>query len=167
MPSLLTPKFRITAKNKAGEQRLRSALGKIDRGYVTVGVHDGAGRYANGARVEQVAAWMEFGTMHIPERSFIRSAINDDLPRINKWRTELLGKLVAGKATVEQAMDALGSRVQVLIQNRVRANVSPENSPEVQNLKRRLGLPVRTLMFTGLLLRSVAYRFHPPKGDEA
>lgn len=34
-------------------------------------------------------------------------------------------------------------------------------------LKRRLGLPVRTLMFTGLLLRSVAYRFHPSKAVAA
>lgn len=167
MPSLLTPRFRITAKNKAGEQRLRSALSKIGGGYVTVGVHDGAGRYTNGARVEQVAAWMEFGTMHIPERSFIRSAINEDLPRINKWRTELLGKLVAGKTTVERALGALGMRVQILVQNQIKSGLLPENSASVQALKRRLGLPQTTLIFTGLLLRSVAYKVHGGGGEES
>lgn len=127
--------------------------------YVTVGVDESAGRYEDSnATVAEVAIFNEFGTDTIPERSFMRSALNENHATLARWYAEVMRKILTEGWTVEKALTALGYRTQVLIQNKIKSNVPPPNAPSTEAKKRRKGIPPRTLIETTLLLRSIAFR---------
>jgi len=147
-------------RNKAYDEFVRKNR-KASGPYVTVGVHEGAGQYESGVEVWKVALWNEFGVPknHIPERSFIRSALDENTEKINGWRVELVGKIMDG-LPIEDALDALGFRVQQLIQNKIKSNVPPPNVAKVTSKKIRDGHEPQTLMDTKLMLRSITFRRH-------
>jgi hypothetical protein len=143
---------------------LAGRLRGFERAYVSIGVHEGAGHYENGPEVAEVALWNEYGTAPranhpgTPERSFIRSTIDENDALINSWREEAITKILTGEWGPKKALEAIGFRVQVLIQNKIRSNVPPPNAPSTVEQKRRDGVPPNTLINSGLLLRSVTYR---------
>jgi hypothetical protein len=53
-------------------------LKRLQDSSITVGVHSDTGTYDGGQTVVDVAAWNEFGTETIPERSFLRSTIGNN-----------------------------------------------------------------------------------------
>lgn len=156
---------------------LEKTMKEIQQGYVLVGVHEDAGQYTNedgtrGPMVAEVAMWNEFGTRTSPERSFMRSATDENMPRINAWREELLSDIFTGKKTVSKALAALGFRIQTLIQNKIKSNVPPPNAPSTVAHKQGAGtLPkggsakemiagskTGTLIDSGLMLRSITFK---------
>lgn len=157
-------------------------LGKRIKGlegaFVTIGVHEDAGKYTDGPNpptVVEVALWNEFGTEHIPERSFLRSAIDDNEGTINQWRTEALNKILSGDWPVSKGLEMIGFRVQQLIQNKIKSSVPPPNAPSTVAAKQASGvlpgsLPAGgstgTLIDTGLLLRSISFRVQLGEGGE-
>lgn len=155
---MIIAKVQIKDSGKFWFKKLAKQLEGFDHAYVTIGVHEDAGQYPDGTMVAEVALWNEFGTRFIPERSFIRSAIDENQGLINAWREEAISKIIAGKWTVEKALDALGFRIQVLVQNKIRSNVPPPNAPATVAHKTKEGVPQRTLMETELLLRSIKYK---------
>ena len=93
---LIKIKTTVTDKrNKAVEAFMKSAQ-NVKGSYVSVGFHEDAGKYdePNAPDVVEVALWNEFGTRRTPERSFIRSAIDENKDRINEWRKELMTKVM-------------------------------------------------------------------------
>ena len=144
-------------RKKEIEKFLKSAS-KINGAYVSVGFHEGAGQYEDGQDVIEVALWNEFGTRNIPERSFIRSAITDSHTEINKWRLEAMDKVMTQGWSIERALEMLGFRIQVLIQNKIKSNVPPPNAPSTVAQKQSDGVAPNTLIHTGLMLRSVGYK---------
>lgn len=152
-------------------ERLEAFMKGAKSAYVTIGIHSDAGEYPGGPDVVEVALWQEFGTETIPQRSFIRSVIDgeDFGSKINQWRDEAIEKILFQNWTLDKALDYVGFKVQVLIQNKIKSNTPPPygtgkgpNPPErvaaLQKAKRAKGFPVRTLIETGLLLRSVGYK---------
>ena len=131
---------------------------QIKSGYVTIGVHAGAGNYPNGMEVVKVALMNEFGTETSPERSFFRSAIDENIDKINKWREEMLDNIFEKDWPVEKALKAIGLRIQILVQNKIKSNVGPENAESTKEAKIRKGIAVRTLIESGLMLRSVTFK---------
>ena len=131
---------------------------QIKRGYVTIGVHEGAGSYPDGTSVVKVALWNEFGTETSPERSFFRSAIDQNMDKINKWREEMLDNIMEKNWPVEKALKAMGLRIQILVQNKIKSNVPPPNAPSTDAEKTRKGVGHKTLIDSGLMLRSVTYK---------
>lgn len=160
---------------------------KLSGSYVTIGVHEGAGRYnpekylnlkeqrrlrkldrlaakvgavrekPEGPRVVDVALWNEYGTRYIPERSFIRATIVENMGLLDNWRQAVLQKIMVGRATPYKGLSIIGMRVRLLIQNKIKSNISPENAPRTLARKRALKYGDRTLIMTGLLLRSITY----------
>lgn len=156
---MIVAKVSIKDSGKFWFKKLAKRLEGFDKAYVTVGVHEDAGSYPGGSpTVAEVALWNEFGTRYIPERSFLRSTIDENSALIDRWREEAISKIIAGKWSVEKALEALGFRVQVLVQNKIRSNVPPPNAPATVAQKAKYGVPPQTLINTGLMLRSVAYR---------
>lgn len=129
----------------------------IKGSFVTIGFHDGAGSYADGTSVIQVALWNEFGTETIPERSFIRSTVYGHESQINSWREELISQIMEGKCTVRHALETIGFRLRELMKNKIGSNVPPPNSESTTEHKRREGVAPRTLVETGLMQRSVEF----------
>lgn len=138
--------------------------------YVTVGVHEGAGSYPNGVSVAEVALWNEFGTEKIPERSFLRSALYENLSKIEAMRTKVVQNMIEKGWTTERALSVLGLFAQNLVQNKIKSNVPPVygtgkgNSPdkvkELQEAKKNRVGHYRTLRETDLLLRSITFQVH-------
>lgn len=158
---MLTMKVEIEEKvDPEMEKRLR-AVQRSHGAYVTIGVHAHAGRYTKGKNppdVVEVALWNEFGTKDIPARSFVRSAVDGHSEEINRWREDAITRIVNDGWSSKRALSMLGTRIQVLIQNKIKSNVPPPNAPSVREMKRREGVPQRTLIHTMLMLRSVTFK---------
>lgn len=147
---------KTTVRGQDKVDKLMKILKSWKNAYVSVGVHEDAGQYPDGQSVVQVALWNEFGTEHIPSRSFFRSAIDENMGRINKWRDQVIEDIIDGKRTPQNALETLGFRVQQLIVNKIKSNVPPPlKNPQA---KMRKGLAPVTLIETGLLMRSISFK---------
>lgn len=155
---MITTKITIKDSNPKFIEKLIEKLGAFKDAYVTVGAHEDSGVYPgpNAPTVVEVALWNEFGTTTIPERSFIRSAVDDGQKQINEWRVEMLNKVIHENWTVKKALETIGFRVQVLIQNKIKSSVPPPNADST--LKQKIG--TTTLIDSGLLLRSIGFKVH-------
>lgn len=151
---------KTTETKKGLIEGLLSRIKGAEKSYVLIGVNEGAGSYSgpNPPLVAQVALWNEFGTSSIPERSFLRSAMNDNAALIEKWRMEMIENLVFKNWTMQKALEAMGFRIQTLIQNKIKSDIPPPNAPSVKAAKAREGVADQTLINTGLLLRSITYK---------
>jgi len=61
--------------------------------------------------VLDVAIWSEFGTVYMPERSFMRAAFDKNKKKYLKLNKKLLVDIYSGKKTVEKALDILGETI--------------------------------------------------------
>ena len=158
---MILTKVTIIDDRKAKDAAMAKRLKQLKGAYVTIGVHEDAGQYTEGSHppsVVEVALWNEFGTSNIPERSFLRSAIDGNESLINSWLKEVCQKITFGEITVEKGLEIIGYRTQVLIQNKIKSNVPPPNAPSTVAQKQRDGVAPNTLINTGLLLRSITYK---------
>lgn len=154
----------IKTTDKGGKElqafmkRMRAAKGA----FVSIGFHEGAGKYPgnNAPDVVEVALWNEFGTRTTPERSFIRSALDQHEPKLNEWRWEMIYNMMFKGWDLRKALEAMGFRIQVLIQNQIKSNVPPPNAESTLEAKAKKGVPGVTLIDSGLMLRSVTYQVH-------
>ena len=137
--------------------RILQQLALARKSYVTIGLHEGAGSYENGEDVISVGIDNEFG-VNVPERSFMRSAIDEHLQQIDEWREEGLTNIIDKGWTTEKALQSLGFKVQVLIQNKIQSDIPPPNAPSTTERKIKEGKAPRTLLDTRLMLRSVTFK---------
>lgn len=155
---MIRPKVSVKEKGKSGWTKATKEIEKLKDAYVSVGLHEDAGAYDSGVSVVQVGLWNEFGTETAPERSFLRSTVDEHAADLNRWRAELLHKIMAGEETAEHALETLGFRVRELVRNKINSNVPPPNAPSTVAAKRHAGVPPRTLVNTTLLSRSIEYK---------
>ena len=155
---MIKAKSQTKDSNPRAFEKIAAIMKKTKDAYVSVGVHEGAGSYEGGQEVLQVALWNEFGTETIPSRPFFRTAIDQNEGLINQWREEMVHKMILGEITPKKALEAIGFRVQVLVQNQIKSNMPPPNAPSTIAHKAREGVAPVTLIETGLLLRSITFK---------
>lgn len=157
---MIRAKVTVQVKNSALMDRLLKEIPKLKKAHVTVGFHDDAGQYEDGTDVVEVALWNEFGTKNMPQRSFIRSTIDQNIDKINQWREDALVNIIENGWPVKKALDSIGFNIQLLIQNKIKSNVPPPNAPSTTAAKRSEGSSNwgRTLMDTELMIQSLTYR---------
>lgn len=160
VPALIKATTQITDSDPGMFKRLRKLMHDIENAYVSVGVHEDAGSYpgTNAPTVVEVALWTEFGTRSQPERSWLRSAVDENMGLIDRWREEVLEQIWEEKITVAQGLEIIGFRMQVLVQNKIKSNVPPPNAESTLAEKRRDGVGDGTLIHSGLLMRSVTFK---------
>ena len=95
---------------------------------VVVGVHQGDAN-ATGQQIAEYAAHNEFGTENAPERSFMRSAFDENLNDLSADMDRRYSQVVAGTKTVYQALGLVGLRHQDQIKKKIDTNVPPSNAP--------------------------------------
>lgn len=101
--------------------------------------------------VLDVAIWLEFGTIHMEQRPFVRGSFDANVNKYNKMTAKLLGDIYAGRTTVEKALDKLGLTIQNDIKSFIReGKVRPESL-------RALLQGGTTLWDTGQLVNSITY----------
>lgn len=122
---------------------------------VAVGIFEADGGQPHGdeVTVADVAAWNEFGTETIPERSFLRAWFDENIDRAREALHRLMLRVVEGKLTKEQALEQFGLWVQGEIQKRIAQGISPPNAQSTINAKGSS----KPLIDTGQLRSSVTF----------
>jgi len=158
-------KQRMTIKEKdIGWKKFRNEMKKVKGSFVTIGVHNDAGQYADSdVTAAEVALWNEFGTDRkpkgIPQRSFLRSTYDERLNDLNILRGRALDKISKGEMSVKDALENIGQFLANMVMKKIQSNIPPENAPSTIEAKEREGVtPIRTLYHTGLLERSIGYK---------
>ena len=106
--------------------------------------------------VAQVAAINEFGSSdgRIPERSFMRSAVDANQKKIERTVEKLTTKVVDGEMTEKKALGVLGALVQSLMRKRITEGVPPPNAPSTLAHK---GSGKGTLVDTSQMINAIDF----------
>lgn len=141
--------------------RLRQRLVGDNR-VVNVGVPDGK-REEDGTPVAMIAAVHEFGSpsQSIPERPFLRVAIQSNRQKYVRLNRINLVKMLRGQATVDQALGQLGEMAKGDVQTEIRSGVF---TPLKEATKKRKGSS-RPLIDTGQMVQSIAWELGDKNHD--
>ncbi len=126
-----------------GWKRLERQLVKLNRpgAFTLVGVQGNeaaAGHRAGGTTVAEVATVHEFGAILetedgrpvvIPQRSFIRAAIDEYANKLQRLATLLGRGVILGKFQTQQALELLGEQAVGIMKKRIADGLQPPNSP--------------------------------------
>lgn len=107
----------------------------------------------DGQSVAEYAAYNEFGTDKIPERSFMRSSFDENIGNINRDMQHVIGQVQQGQITVRSALANVGMKHVDRVQKKIGSNIQPANSP-VTIAKKKSS---RTLIDTGVMLDMTNY----------
>lgn len=118
-----------------------------------VGILEGATNSVTGEKIAPYAAANEFGAPGIPSRPFMRSTI---AIKSGTWAKGFARMLQAGRPA-EQALELLGNRMAEDVQETIKSNMPPPNSPATRERKNAHGAGKGTLIDTGSMLRAVDY----------
>ena len=134
-----------------GGDGLKAHLAKLQgqTGVLRAGILEGS-TYPDGTPTAFVAAANEFGTIHIPPRPFMRTAVSKNGKR---WAGGF-GKLIKKQGfNYLKSLGLLGEQVKADIKVSVATWASPPNAASTQRQK-GFNAPLRD---TGHMMRSVAY----------
>lgn len=140
-----------------GGKAIFKQLKNLADAQVFVGVFSDEEPYDKDGRsvgVAQVAFWNEYGTENIPERSFIRSAFDENRVSLKKIMDDSLGELLDGRATHTKALNKAGAALRKMIKAKIIAFRSPANAPSTI-AKKGFDNP---LIDTKKLLNSIEYK---------
>ena len=116
--------------------KLDAILSKIESGRVKVGFPEGnTNPYPDGTSVIEVALHNEFGTSRMPERSFMRSTINENRDAYMDIMRKLMKSVLDGKRSVDDGLEMLGVQVQGDMQQKISDISQPPNSAQTIALK--------------------------------
>ncbi len=124
-------------------------------GTVDVGIIDAGSHVGGDMTVASIGFVHEFGSTNgtIPERSFIRSTINDKKNKIVSLQKQLFKKLIHGTMELDQALGLVGELLADEISRKIVAISSPPNTPETIDKKGSSN----PLVDTGQLKNSITY----------
>jgi len=111
--------------------------------------------YENGLNTASVGVLHEFGNeaMHIPQRSFIREPLKDNMSRIKKQFHKEAQQVILGKQSHKVASGRIGALGVSIILERFKSNNWKSNSPLTELLKGSN----KPLINTGQLRQSISY----------
>lgn len=152
---------RVEDKDLGLNRIIRTLNKDLDGVVVKVGVQakDKAVRRGKGGSIRNtdqplavIAAIHEFGLDNMPQRSFLRSAYDENLPMIDKMIQRVANGAVFGLGT-NAALNQLGNVVQGMVQRKIVDGSFVPNSPAT--IKRKKSS--KPLIDTGHLRQSIRY----------
>ena len=144
----------------SGGDRLGTRLRQIRESFeknrsVLVGVPAGTGSYEDGAPIAVIAAVQEFGSADgvVPERSFLRVPLRQNVEDFRAiWRA-LIPKVVRGELTMHQMMSQIGAKAAGVSQEAIESGIDPANAPSTVARKGSS----KPLIDSGALRQSITY----------
>lgn len=150
---------RNTRDRDLGWRRFQRELQQARTTEVVVGVHQGDSN--GGQQIAEYAAYNEFGSERNPERSFMRSAFDENVNAISQEMTGRYGQMVEGRITTRAALGLVGLKVQDLIKDKIGSNLPPPNSEATIAMKGSS----KTLIDTGAMKNSIHYIIRPVRSN--
>lgn len=144
-----------------GFRALMRRLADANVSAVTVGVHsdDGENTAEGGGNltVLDVATFHEFGTMTIPERSFIRAGVDQNERVIRSLIKNVSRAIVSNRKRMSprRALEIIGADITRKIQGRIRDGIDP---PLAASTLARKGGKTTPLIDTGQLIQSITFQ---------
>ena len=137
------------------------ARARRGQGAVAIGLPKGSGSYPDGTPVIKVGVIHEFGSEDgvIPERSWLRSAMDVNRKKHRALIRKLSKSVMSGELTAKNALELLGTQAQSDIQQRIVDVNEPPNAPSTIAAKGSSN----PLVDTGLLRQSVTYYVIPKR----
>jgi hypothetical protein len=145
-----------------GFKKIKRDLKNFSNSTVLIGIQQGdvthvQSRHGDiqkaGILIANYAAENEFGTRKIPQRSFMRTAFDENLNRINRIIQIQAGRIIDQTITVKQALGEIGQAVTGMVQTKIAQIRSPPNSPETIKRKRS----TKPLIDFGQMIASIRY----------
>lgn len=125
---MMAPNSRVIVRDLGWNEVIRE-INRMDKSFTKVGFPsegsvDNRGSeeaYADMSEVATVASVHEFGApeRNIPERSFLRSAVDENRERLAKVQTREAGLVMDGKRTVEVALGRIGEFMKGRVQAKI------------------------------------------------
>lgn len=113
-----------------------------------------------GESMASIAAQNEFGAPGVPQRSFMRTAFDENITRIYEVLELQYGLVVDQQITAKQALGEIGEFMIALIKRKITQITFPPNSPVTIALKGSS----KPLVDTGQMLNSVTYTIRRQNG---
>jgi len=110
-----------------GWKRIKKDVRRMDKSFVKIGLQQNAGR-VNGTSLAMIGFWNEFGTRHIPSRSFIRYTADVGRAAYTALAASQADKIIRGKQTIFQALSIIGAKAQADVQRRITTVRTPPNA---------------------------------------
>lgn len=107
-----------------GYRQIKRLLSDAKAVTVSVGI-----RGAENSDLAEYAAANEFGTDTIPERSFLRTTVDENAAKYVKVIGKGIKRVLAGQARLHDEFDRLGLRVVRDVKRKIRAIKDPPNAP--------------------------------------
>jgi len=143
--------------NDAKWRKIIKQVAEMKRATVRVGIMGDAGD-ENGVSLAEIAAYHEFGTATIPERSFLRSTFYGHAAEgLAKMCAKLSKAIIEGKMDEPRALGLLGLWAVSEVRKTIRAGIEPELAPATIAAKGS-SLP---LVDTGQLINSITWVVEP------
>lgn len=137
---------------KALLKRVTDAASKV-----TVGIHEDAGEYDDGASVAEVATYHELG-LGVPRRSFIVDWYDENEAQNKRIMRQIATAIVQGKIkSIDQGIDRFGNYAVASIQQRIRAGISPDLEDSTIDQKGSS----TPLIDQGTLWQSITFKIDP------
>lgn len=140
-----------------GWKKILRNMRKIDAKAVKVGIQDGDKTSDGKESLAYIASLHEFGSPggKIPERSFIRTAIDKNEHKINNLSDGLALKILNGSVTVRGALDLIGLKVTGMIQEQITDGDYVPLAPAT--IRRKKNNSDKPLIDTGHMFQSVRH----------
>ena len=134
-----------------GFKAFKQELQRAKNATVEIGIHQDA--MNDGLSIAEYAAYNEFGTVDIPERSFMRSTFDEKQSQINADMAKRYDQVKTGKIGVHRALSLIGLRHAQDIQDKIGSNIQPANSEATVARKKS----TKTLIDTGAMRQSIRH----------
>lgn len=135
----------------AGVRSLKARVESLHQ-RVLVGVPAGK-KEADGTSLALVAASNEFGTSKIPERPFLRTGINDNMPKFVQTSAVLLRQFASGSMSEDHALGVVGLQAAAAVKTKIIDGPFAANAPSTIRRKKSS----RPLVDTGNLRQTITY----------
>ena len=119
---------------------------------IKTGIQTDAGEN-DGVSIAEYAAFNEFGTRTIPERSFIRSTADSERRKWNSALDKMLTEVIEGKRSLDNGLGIVGLLTERDIKRTIRNLSEPANAQTTIEIKGSSN----PLIDTGTMLNSIRY----------
>ena len=142
--------IRVKTESETKDLGMDQLMAEIRRDAVSVdiGIHEG-----DSEDVKNKAAKNEFGSGNVPERSFIRSTMDENAERYLKAAETLVGLMIDGEISKFEALERMGQQIERDIKEKIINLKTPPNSPRTI-MEKGSDNP---LIDTGEMLASIRY----------
>lgn len=150
-------KAKWTDKDRGWRRILREIAKARGKPHVQVGIFGSkaSAAHANSNKPNvQIAAYHEFGTETIPERSFIRGTVDEQNRKIVSMIKTQQTSVIDGRFTTAQALERVGLYVVGLMQQRISSGIPPPLKPSTVMRKKSS----KPLIDTGQLRASIDHK---------